>query len=162
MEPRLKYWPPKDFHPDNPVEPHVVVPASECVTFTEYVDFDISRLRERIRFFPVIVGPRAPGQTDAQWKAQRGYAEEYAWQLSILRFLAHLATNELGYPAQCSRPACRRAGACVGDRNEHDWSFPGPWMPPCASTYRKVEEVRARVCVHIDAMGTEEDGYDAA
>jgi hypothetical protein len=55
------------------------------------------------------------------------------------------ALGELGLPEHCARPACRRARACVSDRYEFDWSFPGPWMPPCAGTYRLVDLVRGRI-----------------
>lgn len=128
--------------PDDPIEPVILKPDREVTSRYEHVDLSRARGAALLR---VVHGPRAPWQNDAQALVSRIDKEGYYLNLSIMRHNAHIAASELGFPARCTRPACRRARACVADRHKFDWSFPGPWMPPCASTKRMVEEVRGRM-----------------
>ncbi len=127
--------------PDDPIVPHIRRPRPHQTVTRRYELLDVSGL-DKIPLFPVIHNPRKDRQTDAQWLAQRRDAEAWFRMLSVARFIARWAATGLGYPAGCDRRACRRARFCVTHRDEDDWAFPGPWMPPCASTYGRVDEVR--------------------
>ncbi|TKT74864.1 hypothetical protein [Aquamicrobium sp. LC103] len=131
-------------HPDEPVERLIMEPGPEDEVTDRYDQVDTAGFAG-IPLFRVVHAPRHPMQTDAQDLVSRRDLEQYYLDLSALRHLAHRAANELGFPARCARPACRRAHACVSDRDENDWSFPGPWMPPCAGTYRLVDRIRGHM-----------------
>jgi hypothetical protein len=152
-------------HPDDPVRPMICRPLA-CQKVTDrYELVDVTRIAAEISMFRVVHDARWPGQTDAQAKAHRLDKERWFRNLSVMRFLAHRAAEALGYPERCRRPDCRRARGCVTDRSEHDWGFPGPWMPPCASTYGLVDRVRMHIRIHyygeqVRPLGPAEAGGD--
>ena len=150
----MKSTHPVYFEPDidAPIEPVIMRPGPAAELAERYEFVDTSRLRN-VPLFRVVHSPRHPSQTVEQDRAAREDTERYYFNLSVLRCLAHRAADTLGFPADCRRRACRREHACMGERHEFDWSFPGPWMPPCASTIRLVDRVRERVRAYCRDAG---------
>lgn len=130
--------------PDDPIRRCIVLPHPRAELTDRYEQVETAHLTD-VAFFRVVHPPRGASQTEKQWQASRLSNEKYYFTLSVLRHLAHMAADELDFPATCAQRRCRRARACLSDREEFDWSFPGPWMPPCATTYRLVDLVRASV-----------------
>lgn len=89
-----------------------------------------------------VVYPRRTFETDVQWQALRRSTQQFYYNLSLMRDIAHRICNALGLPKTCRNRRCRRARHCIADRNPHDWEFPGPWMPPCVRTDAMVDVVR--------------------
>lgn len=145
-EKRIHYEP----HPDDPLEPLWLPPDGRQEVTDRYEHVETAGAR--MPLFRVVHAPRHPAQTDEQALASRRETEEFYFNLSVLRALAHRAADELGFPARCGRAACRRGRRCVADRDEDDWSFPGPWMPPCAATYGHVDRVRDRIREAFDGL----------
>lgn len=135
---------------DDPIPPQIRWPDPEQEVTERYEQADTGPL-DGVPLFRVVHSLRHPLQTEEQHLMSRMTTEEYYLSLSASRHIAHIVADELGFPARCSRPACRRARACVCDRHEFDWAFPGPWMPPCAATRRLIEQVRVRVRAYIAA-----------
>jgi len=129
---------------DEPVPPILQLPHPQCEVTERYDLIDIG-WAQGVALFRVVHRPPASWQTPEQVRASREETEGYYFSLSVHRHVARAAADELGFPARCKRPACRRARACKGNRHEFDWSFPGPWMVPCAATIRQIDEVRALV-----------------
>ena len=128
--------------PDAPIEPELWLPKPHDEVTPDYLIVDTTPFAD-IALFRVVHHPPSPGQTAAQVEASRRGTERHYLKLSISRHLARIAAGALGFPARCTLPLCRRARRCAGSRHEFDWSFPGPWMPPCGATSRQVEQIRA-------------------
>jgi hypothetical protein len=140
--------------PDEPFPPILLKPGPHIEVTARYDHVDVDQV-PGVALFRVVHPAPIPKSTPAQLRAQREEAEHYYYSLSVHRHLAHIVCNELGYPAACTRRACRRARACIDDRHEFDWSFPGPWMPPCAGTIRRIDRVRERVLPMLAALNAE-------
>jgi len=133
-----------DPQPDDPIVPVLMLPLPDDELATHYETVDVS-VAPGVELFRVVHHAPRRDQTPEQVSWSRKSAEQFYFHLSVARHLAHLAATSLGFPAGCRRGACRRARACRGRRHEFDWAFPGPWMPPCATTYRLVDRIRARI-----------------
>lgn len=138
--------------PDDEIEPVLIPPPKGGMVTDRYEQVDTGP-PGAFPLFRVVHGPRSPTQTDEQHKVSRRWTEEYFLRLSVARALAHDAATGLGFHETCRRPACRRRHACAADKRENDWSFPGPWMPPCGRTARLVDAIRKRMCEDVAAMG---------
>lgn len=90
-----------------------------------------------------VVHPPADGLTAAQRHAERLATEDYYRALGVALVLAQDAATAMGFHRTCARKACRRKKRCAGRRHEFDWSFPGPFMPPCAARLGEIEAVRS-------------------
>lgn len=129
---------------DDPIRPIILEPGPTAELAERYEFVDVSAMGD-LPLFRVVHAPPDPRQTAEQYRTERKDKERYYYSLSVMRCLAHQAADALGFPARCKRRVCRRERACMGERHEFDWSFPGPWMPPCASTVRLVDVIRAHI-----------------
>lgn len=127
--------------PDDLLVPVLMLPQPDAELATRYDTIDVGVFPE-VELFRVVHHAPRPEQTPEQVAWSRRSAEHFYFQLSIARHCAHLAATDLGFPKDCRRGACRRARACRGRRHEFDWAFPGPWMPPCATTCRLAAHIR--------------------
>lgn len=136
-------------HPDEKLESCIFPPSPSQDVHTHYTEVDVSHCQHIPLFRPVCSRPK-PHETAEVARAIRRDGEYYYFTMSLLRELAHRAAVLLGFPANCAQPACRRARWCVSDRHEFDWGFPGPWMPPCATTYRMVDQIRSLIRMAVE------------
>jgi hypothetical protein len=114
-------------------------------------DYSGREITDRYDFHPPVPGfPRfrvvhhakSPLQNDRQYAITRSDTEGYHRLLGFYLGFAQYVCSAIGKWQGCSRAGCRR-------KSENDWSFPGPWMPPCVE-FHEIDFVRPIVRSWID------------